>query len=146
MVSRIVSRRWCLCGLTLVALGALAAIQASGGPDEPKPVHAVRLIVDYGDGVQKHFTAIAWRKDMTVFDAMSQAKASPHGIMFQHTGSGSTAFLTRIDDLQNQGGGSGKHNWLFWVNTKLGDKSFGEYKLEPSDVVMWKFSAQKLNQ
>ena len=145
MVSRIVSRRGCLCGFTLFALSALAAIQARGGPDESKPVHAVRLIIDYGDGVQKHFTAVAWKKDLTVFDAMSQAKASPHGITFQHTGSGSSAFLTRIDDLQNEGGGSGKRNWLFWVNTKLGDKSFGEYKLEPSDVVMWKFSAQKLN-
>ena len=144
MIGRIVSRPW-WCGLTLAALCAWAAIQARGGPDEPKPVHAIRLIVDYGDGVEKHFTAIAWKKDMTVLDAMSQAKASPHGITFQHSGSGSTAFLTRIDDLQNQGGGSGKRNWLFWVNTKLGDKSFGEYKLEPSDVVMWKFSAQKLN-
>jgi hypothetical protein len=45
--------------------------------------------------------------------------------------------------LQNEGGG-GKRNWIFWVNTNLGDKSFGVYKLDPSDVVLWKFSAQQM--
>jgi Domain of unknown function (DUF4430) len=126
---------------TLAAI-TLGAFQTIGGAQADSE-HSVRLIIDYGDGVQKHFTALPWKKDMTILDAMNEAKASPHGIAFQNSGSGSTAFLTKIDDLQNEGGG-GKRNWIFWVNTTLGDKSFGVYKLEPSDVVLWKFSSQQM--
>jgi hypothetical protein len=138
---------------SIVSLGALVALIAataapSGLPSSPPPshppqAHTVRLIIDYGDGVQKHFTSIEWKKEMTVLDALNDAKASSHGITFQNSGSGATAFLTKIDDLANEGGG-GKRNWIYWVNTTLGDKSCGVYKLEPSDVVLWKFSGQQI--
>jgi hypothetical protein len=124
---------------------SLGAMRASGNPDEPKQSKSIRLVIDYGDGVEKHFTAIAWKKDMTVLDAMNEAKAGPRGIAFRFTGAGATAFLTKIDDLENEGGGAGKRNWLYWVNKDLGDKSFGAYKLEASDVVTWKFTARKLS-
>jgi hypothetical protein len=129
-------------GVTAVGILYLASTRAIGAA-QATAEHTVRVIIDYGDGVQKHFTALPWKKDMSVLDAMNDAKASSHGIAFQHTGSGATAFLTKIDDLQNEGGG-GKRNWIFWVNTTLGDKSFGVYKLEPSDVVLWKFSSQSM--
>ena len=143
MFRRVVDR---FAGIAFAALLAvLATVHAHGSQDEPKQTKTVRLVIDYGDGVEKHFTTIAWKKDMTVLDVMNEAKAGTHGIAFQFTGSGSTAFLTKIDDLQNEGGGSGKRNWLFWVNSNLGDKSFGAYKLESSDVVSWKFTARKLS-
>ncbi len=123
-----------------VSLTALAI--AGWGASSPAG-HRVRIIVDYNDGVQKHFTAIHWRKDMTVFDAMNQAKSSPHGIVFEYKGSGQTALLTRIDDLESEGGGADHKNWLYWVNTEFADKSFGVQKLQPSDVVLWRYDAGK---
>lgn len=110
---------------------------AAAEDEKPKVVH---LIIDYDDGIEKRFSRIAWKKGMTVLDALNQAKMTGHGIDFQYTGSADTAFLVRIDDVKNEGGGKTKRNWLYWVNDKFADRSFGVYVLEPSDKVIWKFS------
>jgi hypothetical protein len=96
---------------------------------------AVRLIVDYGDGVIKTITDIPWAKGSTVLDVMNAAKSRPHGINFSYTGSGASAFLTRIDDVANEGGGGSKKNWQLWVNTSYADKSFGLYAAAGRGVV-----------
>jgi hypothetical protein len=101
---------------------------------------AIRLVVDYGDGVQKQFV-LPWKEDMIVFDAMNLAQANPHGIKFTYEGSAPDKyFLTQIDDVKNEGSGSGKRNWLYSVNGIPSDKSFGIYKLKATDKVSWKFS------
>lgn len=119
----------------MVSIGRVPAVERA--PAKP----AVRLIVDFGDGAQRVYTALPWTKGMTVLDAMDKARTHPHGITFEHTGRGETAFLTRIEDLRNEGGG--KRNWHYWVNTDLADRSFGAYALEPADVVTWKFAARE---
>ncbi len=96
----------------------------------------VRVVVDYGDGVEKHFTAISWREGMTVLDAMQAAQEHPRGLKFKFRGSGATAFLTQIDDLENQGRGG---NWVYRVNGELAERSFGVYHLEAGDAVLWRF-------
>jgi hypothetical protein len=98
----------------------------------------VRLVIDYGDGVQKHYTALPWREGMTVLDAMKAAKAHARGIEFAYSGSGSTAFLSSIDDVGNQGGGK---NWIYRVNGELGDRSFGAKPLAAGDEVNWTFGS-----
>jgi hypothetical protein len=103
----------------------------------------VRLVVDYGDGVIKTFTGLPWAKGSTVLDMMNAAKNRPHGISFSYTGSGASAFLTRIDDVANEGGGGSKKNWQLWVNTSYADKSFGVYEVQPLDVVFWRFTTQE---
>ena len=61
-------------------------------------------------------------------------------ITFRYRGSGSTAFLYRIDDLENEGRG---RNWIFRVNGKLGQRSFALHELRPSDRVLWKFDTYR---
>ena len=61
-------------------------------------------------------------------------------VTFSYTGSGASAFLTRIDDVANEGGA--KKNWQLWVNTSYADKSFGVYEVQPLDVVFWRFTTQ----
>ena len=100
----------------------------------------VRLVVDYGDGVIKTIAGLPWAKGSTVLDVMNAAKDRPHGITFSYTGSGVSAFLTRIDDVANEGGA--KKNWQLWVNTSYADKSFGVYEVQPLDVVFWRFTTQ----
>ena len=102
----------------------------------------VRLVVDYGDGVIKTITGLPWVKGSTVLDVMNAAKDRPHGISFSYTGSGASAFLTRIDDVANEGGAAAKKNWQLWVNTSYAERGFGVYELQPLDVVFWRFTTQ----
>jgi hypothetical protein len=115
----------------------------SSAPADDKRTDAVKLVIDYNDGAQKVFPEIAWTDSMTVLDAMEKAKAPAHGITFNYKGKGDTAFLTQIDDLQNEGGGKDKKNWQFWVNGAYADKSFGAWKLKSGDEVLWKFDTYK---
>ncbi len=103
----------------------------------------VRLVIDYGDGAVKIFTDLPWSKGTTVLDVMNAAQGRPHGITFKHTGSGATALLTQIDDVANEGGGTGKKNWQFWVNTTYADRSFGAYEVQALDVIFWRFATQQ---
>jgi hypothetical protein len=130
--------------LVLCVLLGLAASTVPGSYHgfaraEEKP-NTVKVVIDYGDGAQKVFPALQWQEGMTVLDAMEKAKAPAHGITFQHTGKGETAFLTQIDDLKNEGGGKAKKNWQYLVNDVYADKGFGVRKLEKGDVVLWRFT------
>jgi len=97
----------------------------------------VKLVVDYGDGVQKHFTALPWKKGLTVLGATRAAEKHPRGIETKLRGSGETAFLMQIDDVTNEGGAG--RNWVYRVNGKLGDRSAGIYPLDAGDTVLWRF-------
>jgi hypothetical protein len=105
--------------------------------------NTVRLTVDYGDGVAKTISDLAWSKGNTVLDAMKAATSRPHGISFSYTGSGASAALTKIEDAQNQGGGAGKKNWQYWVNGAYGDRSFAAFELQAQDQVLWRFATEQ---
>ena len=132
-------RRAVLPALLLVLGFAWAAPPAAGGDT----AQTVRLVVDYGDGVTKTVNNLAWAKGSTVLDAMKAATARPHGISFSYTGSDATAVLTRIDDVQNEGGAVGKRNWQYWVNDAYGDRSFAIFELQAQDVVLWRFTTEQ---
>ena len=100
------------------------------------------LVIDYGDGVQKHFVQIKWREGMTVLDVMESAKEHPRGIRFEYRGRGATALLTQIDDLKNEGRG---RNWLYRINGKLADRSFAVQKVGVGDRIVWKFDEYREN-
>lgn len=116
-----------------------AAPPAAAAPAKP----AVRLIVDYGDGVQKHFTSLDHAAGMTVLDALLLAKAHPRGIKIDVSGKAETAFLHAIDDLKNQGAGKDKKNWQFFVNDVFATKGMGATPLKPGDTVRLVFDAWK---
>jgi hypothetical protein len=121
-----------------ILLAAILLVTAAGDRAHAQS-STVRLVIDYGDGVIKTITGLPWTKGSTVLDVMNAAKSRSHGISFTYTGNGASAFLTRIDDVANEGGGA-KKNWQLWVNTSYADKSFGAYELQPLDVVFWRFT------
>jgi hypothetical protein len=125
-----------------ILLTAILLAFAAAGDRAHAQTATVSLVIDYGDGVIKTITGLPWAKGSTVLDVMNAAKDRPHGITFSYTGSGASAFLTRIDDVANQGGGA-KKNWQLWVNTSYADKSFGVYEVQPLDVVLWRFTTQE---
>lgn len=123
--------------------GKADSSQAAAPPAAAKVAQAVQLEIDYGDGVQKTFGRIPWKEGMTVKDMMDVAKSGGHGIQYQFTGSGDTAFLTRIDDVKNEGGGATARNWVYSVGGKPADRSFGVYKVKSGDDVAWKFDVYR---
>lgn len=131
----------------MVALVAMLDIWSSSPQlkAEQPSADTIQLVIDYGDGVEKHFTRVAWISEMTVLDALEQAKRSPHGITFEYRGRGETAFLMKIDDLENGAEGQEGLNWSYSVNDKPATKSFGIYEPDKNDVLVWKFGPYEPN-
>ena len=51
--------------------------------------------------------------------------------------------MTKIDDVQNEGGGTGRKNWQYRVNETYGDRSFAAFELQAQDVVQWGFATEQ---
>jgi hypothetical protein len=134
----IVSRRASL-AVALVLIFASGLMALANDNDED----TVRLIVDYGDGAAKTVANLPWSKGHTVLDAMKEATQRPHGISFSFTGSGDSAVLTKIDDVSNEGGGTGKKNWQYWVNGNYVDRSFATFELQAQNTVVWRFTTER---
>ncbi|MGD9722261.1 MAG: DUF4430 domain-containing protein [Pirellulales bacterium] len=120
----------------------LAVTAASAAP--PKAT-TVRLIVDYGDGVEVHFKAIPWRDGMTVLDALAAARKHARGISFNQRGSGSSALITQIGDVKNQGGAADSKNWLYYVNEAAAEDGAGVHAIKQGDVILWRFQVYDYN-
>ncbi len=138
--------------IALLAVLLAGTLLAGMGPSRSRPLRAdegakdpasgevakvVRLIIDYGDGVEKHFTAVPWQKDLTVLGAMRWAAKHPRGIRFQYRGTGERVLLTQIDGQKNEGARG--RNWIYQVNDKQGDRSIGIYTLGRGDTILWRF-------
>lgn len=137
-----VSRNRLLAPALMIALPAVVLGQLN--KEGNAKVTTVPLVIDYRDGVEKHFTALAWKEGMTVLDVLTAAKAASHGITYASTGSGETTFITQIDDLKNEGARGAGRNWTYEVNDKLADRSAAVYGLKAGDRVRWSFSERKV--
>jgi hypothetical protein len=137
-----------LLGLVLAAIvwsrtHALREAPTDKSGEMPAPIAAsdpgpkVALTVDFGGGRRLAFAAIAWRDGMTVADLTT---AWPN-IAIKQKGAGESAFVTSIDDVENQGA-DGK-NWTYSVNDQMADRSFAVYKLKPGDRVLWTFGPRQ---
>jgi hypothetical protein len=118
----------------LVATIIFAAVGFAAAQDAPP---SVRLTIDYGDGVQKVFSALEWKAKMTVFDALQAAEKHPRGIKVKHTGAGETVFITAIDDAVNEGGGG--RNWRYTVSDQPARTSAGVAEVKAGDTILWRF-------
>ena len=118
----LLNRRSAVLALALLVFTAQSPTRPAAGQSANE---TVRLVVDYGDGATKTISNLAWAKGNTVLDAMK------------------AAILTKIDDVQNQGGGADKKNWQYWVNGANGDKSFAVFELQAQDVIVWRFAAEQ---
>ncbi|MFI4876046.1 MAG: DUF4430 domain-containing protein [Blastopirellula sp. JB062] len=114
-----------------LALAGLAAPAYSAESEQ-----TVQVIVDYGDGSEKHFTQIPWKSNLNVFAATQAASRHPRGFKLSSKGSGTTRFVTAIDELKNEGNG---RNWIFRINQKLATRSCELIEIEPGDVILWRF-------
>jgi len=138
--------------LGIVALGlliAFAVLKIRRSPDDrPKSAAssasqngpAIALTIDFGDGFQKRFPALAWEPGMTVLDALRAATRHPRGIGLESVGKGAMTLITAIDGVGNQGGGTGTRNWIYRVNGRQATRSCAVFELRPGDRVLWAFT------
>lgn len=123
-----------------LVLGVGCLLSAPVGPSvrAAEPAKAsVALVIDYDDGVEKHFRELPWKAGMTVLDVIQAAEQHPRASKFVYRGSGDTAFLTQIDDVKNEGSG---RNWIYSINGQLGKRSFAVTEVKAADRVLWKFT------
>ncbi len=105
----------------------------------------VSVVVDYGDGAELHLKGLPWKQGMTALDAVKLAQAHAHGVAFAMRGAGTTAFVTKIGDVVNEGSGRTSRNWMFHVGKSQPDEGIGSYELKSGDVVLWKFETFAYN-
>lgn len=133
-------------GDSVIPLAALAPADSNTKPT-PKPDAVpvpVRVVIDFGDNVEKHFTQIDFTVGMSAFDALFAAHKHPRGIRLEHSGEGETAFVKRIDDLANdRGPGEGHRFWQYSVNGTYAEQGCGSFKLKAGDTVKWTFTAYR---
>ncbi len=136
--------RWGL-GLSLGLAMMVAAGAWAGQEEQPntadKAPPQIKLTVDYGDGVEKRFKALEWKPGLTALEALEQAGRHKRGVRVQHRGSGATAFVEAIDDLENEGGGG--RNWLYQINGEKAKRGAGVSTLAAGDEVLWTFGSMR---
>ena len=118
----------------MVGNAQLASAQKDSQLSHPA---TVVLTIDFGDGMQKRYPKVPWKRGMTVLHALEWASRHPRGIKFDGRGRGATKLVSRIDDLKN--GSVADKNWIFRVNGKLGDRSCGVLTVKAKDSILWKF-------
>ena len=126
--------------LTAVVAWSLAfapLMRAEEPSSATSPGPHVRLIVDFGDDVELHFTRLPWRMNMTAWDAVVAATKHPRGLQVKHRGTGETLLVQDINDVANEGGQG--RNWIFRVNDEVAKRSAGITPVEPGQVVRWSF-------
>lgn len=140
VIFRHVPRCLVMAALVTIALAYSATFSARATEQPPNEAEGaketVKLVVDYGDGVQKVFTTVPWTKELTIFTLLEAAAKHPRGIKITHQGKAETLLVTAIDDVKNEGRG---RNWLYEVNGKLGDRSCAVMPLKTGDSVLWRF-------
>ena len=140
-----------VCFLLLLSYAKLAAGCDSGvDPDIDRPFGSVIQVdpqekkvtieIDFGELAEKKTLTIPWKVGLNVLDAMNQAKQEKR-LKFKYRGKGVSAFLTQIEGVKNQGAKG--DNWIFRVNSKLANRSFGVILLKAGDQVNWSLGKYK---
>ena len=103
-----------------------------------------RLIVDFNDGVQMHFTKLDLAEKATAIDLLKSVESHARGVKSIVRGSGQTAIVTTIDGIKNEGGGRESKNWIYYINDKRAEIGGGVYEVRAGDVIMWKFDTLRM--
>ena len=115
------------------ATGISQAYKETSPPNGP----TVSLGVDFGNGVKREFTGVAWAEGMTVGKLMEAAARMTPPLKYKVRGSGKMTFLISLEGVAN-GEGAGRY-WLYEVNGQLADVSLAVRPLAPGDSVLWAF-------
>ena len=123
--------------VTMLLLGVGSACGDEPATEQAAASSTVELTIDFGDGFHKRYPTIPVVEKMTVADALRFAAEHTHATQFATRGKNQTAFLESIDGIANEG--YGKRCWIFYVNGKKAEQSYGTVNLTAGDTVLWRF-------
>jgi hypothetical protein len=126
----------------LPANGVESATSAEHWTPPPEPqAQTVSLVIDFGNGVRREFTALPWREGMTVGDLMRAARQFRPGIAFTQQGEGKMALLTSLDGVAN-GAADGRF-WMYEVDGRQAKVSFEVQPLAAGQRTLWAFKQRE---
>ena len=73
--------------------------------------------------------------EISVYDFMNKLQSEGKINFKDKTYSGMGKFIEEIDGLKN----NGDKNWIYYVNGKKATIGVSNYKLNPGDIVSWKY-------
>ena len=134
--------------LAIMTIGWLGCDRSS--PSSPSPnadaksgvSGTVELMVNFRDQ-DDMMVYVPLSADATVLSVLEQAQVEG-ALTFESRGQGESAFLKSINGVENEGAGG--DNWVYRVNGQLGDRSFGVYKVEADDQILWSFGKYQPDQ
>ena len=116
--------------------------QTAAPRTQTSPAQYVVLdVVADGEFQKRHHDQCVWSEGMTVIDVLQQAMDRQR-LEIEHRGSGQTAFVERINGVENVAGG---RNWLFRVNGQRSSQGAGSVTVRPNDVILWEYVAGGYN-
>lgn len=127
-------------GICLVTVFMIGRSWRSGPSDQlsdPQvvdPVAApVMLTIETDQGAKVRAIEIGWSDKLTPLGVLRR-----NGTPVEFTGSGPSAFLTSIAEIENEG--TAGRNWQYWVDGERGNVSADAMPLEPGAALLWKFA------
>ena len=129
-----------------VASGAGCSSSESGVNSPPDSAtldtRPLRLTIEFGDRREPVTGSIEYTENLSVLNLL-MAVTSEKRIKVDFRGSGSTAFVTAIDEIR--GGEAGNEYWVFLVNDKLANEGSGTLVVNPGDHVLWRMGKYPAN-
>lgn len=108
----------------------------------PQALETVSLMLDFGDGTVKSWTEVPFVEGQTLFDLTAKiARENNLALEFDPPGEYGI-FLKSIGD--KKGGEEGGKWWMWWVGGKAGEVAADQYRIQPGDVLEWKFVNLKM--
>ncbi len=98
--------------------------------------YQVNFIIQ-GDSFSKSITQ-SYRTRKSVFEIMLDLK-NQNQLDFKYTGKGDDIFITEIHQIQNEGFGKQKKNWLYFVNGELAQKGVSQLIIDNNAEILWCF-------
>ena len=128
--------------LVVLIIAAAAGCESPDGDESstkevaPGTAGTVTVEIDFNGRKQNKEFQIACNQDSTVFSILQQAE-NKGDVKFVFSGSGETAFVSSIDDIENEKAAG--DNWTYKVNGDLADRSCGVFPVKTGDKILWRF-------
>ena len=104
----------------------------------------VSLMLDFGNGEIKTFKDIAIEEKTNLFDLLKKV-TSENNLEFRYKDYGGDLGVL-IESINNIGNNVGSDRfWQYWVNNEYAKIGASNYKLNPGDLIEWKYIKGQFN-
>ena|SRR3989338_4800183 len=120
------------------------AIQPAQAPSsetqELRPSATASLMVDFGDGTLKTYLNLQIQPGETLLGVLQRTAAANNLELATKDYKDLGSLVTKIGSKEN---GTGKRYWQYWVNNQHPPVGASAYKVQPNDVIEWKFIGEQ---